>query len=260
MLRALMISATGMSAQQLAMDNISNNLANVNTTGFKASQAKFADIFYQAINEPQPLVTTESTSPAVGIGVQNTAIERSFIQGAIETTGNPLDMAVQGEGFFQVLRPDGSVAYTRDGSFKVSGEGLLCTNQGYPIIPEVQIPDDAVEVVLSADGTVSVKGVNDTTPNPVAQLELARFVNPGSLESLGQNLFGETSASGQAIVNTPGQEGLGTVVQSSLERSNVSLVQEMVNMIMTQRAYEVNTKSIQTADDMMKMANNLRRV
>ncbi len=260
MLRALMISATGMSAQQLAMDNISNNLANVNTTGFKASQAKFADIFYQAVNEPQPLTPAENNQPSLGIGVQNTAMERSFMQGALENTGNPLDMAVQGDGFFQVLQPDGSVAYTRDGSFKVSGDGLLCTNQGCPVMPEVQIPADAAEVSVAADGTVMVKRSTDATSRPIAQLELARFVNPGSLESLGQNLYASSAASGEVIVNTPGQEGMGTLVQGSLERSNVNLVQEMVNMIMTQRAYEINTKSIQASDDMMKMANNLSRL
>lgn len=260
MLNALMISATGMSAQQIAMDNISNNLANVNTTGFKASKAKFADIFYQAIHEPQPLTGAQGQQPTIGIGVQNTAIERSFVQGTLEPTGNPLDMAVQGDGFFQVIRPDGTLAFTRDGSFKVSGEGLLCNSQGYPLMPEVQIPEDAIEVVMAADGTVSVKRMTDTMPRAVAQIELARFVNPGSLESLGQNLFAVTEASGQAIINTPGQEGLGNVVQGSLERSNVNLVEEMVAMIMTQRAYEINSKSIQAADDMMKMANNLRRI
>lgn len=260
MFRALMISATGMSAQQLAMDNISNNLANVNTTAFKSSQAKFADIFYQAIDEPQPLIAEPGAQPSVGIGVQNTTIDRSFAQGTLESTGNAMDMAIQGEGFFQVVRPDGTLAYTRDGSFKVSSEGVLCNAQGFPLVPEVQIPSDAVDVVMSSDGTISVKRLTDTTAQPIAQIELARFINPGSLESLGNNLFAATEASGEAMVNTPGQEGIGDLVQGSLERSNVNLVQEMVAMIMTQRAYEVNTKSIQAADDMLKMANNLRRV
>lgn len=260
MMRALMISATGMTAQQLAMDNISNNLANVNTTGFKTTQAKFSDIFYQKMNDVENVTTPQQAQPTVGIGVRNAEIARQFTQGTIESTGGQLDLAVQGDGFFQVLRPDGTMAYTRDGSFKVNSEGLVCTNQGFPLVPQIEVPADAVEIIMGADGTVSMKRLQDTIPQPVAQLELSRFINPGSLTSLGQNLYAVSEASGDAIVNTPGQDGLGQVVQGSLERSNVNLVNEMVNMIMTQRAYEMNTKSIQASDEMMKLANNLRRV
>jgi len=260
MMRALMISATGMTAQQLAMDTISNNLANVNTTGFKASQAKFADVFYQQLHGITEGVRAEVQTPPIGLGVRNAEIQRQFTQGVVESTGNPLDIAIQGEGFFQVLRPDGSMGFTRDGSFTVNAEGILCTAQGYPLSPIIEIPADAAEVQISADGTVSVKRVGDMVPRAIGQLELAQFINPSGLESLGHNLYASTVASGDPMVNTPGQEGLGNLVQGSLERSNVNLVQEMVNMILTQRAYEVNSKSIQAADEMMKMTNNLRRV
>jgi flagellar basal-body rod protein FlgG len=253
-----MISASGMSAQQLALDNISNNLANVNTTGFKASKARFADIYYQKIQAPEALEKTAS-GPGIGLGVENTQIQRQFMQGALETTGNPLDLAIQGEGFLQVIRPDGSIGYCRDGSLKVDGNGLICTAQGYPLSPGIEIPDDAKDISIGPDGTVSVKRPMDTAPRAIGQIELARFINPGGLESLGGNLFAATEVAGEPIVNTPGQEGLGTLGQGMLERSNVNLVQEMVDMIMAQRAYEINTKSIQASDDMLRMTNNLRR-
>jgi flagellar basal-body rod protein FlgG len=256
MMRALMISASGMTAQQLAMDTIANNLANVNTTAFKTSQAKFADILYQQTGE-----TTSATAGdplSVGLGVQNTQIQKQFTSGTLQATNNPLDLALQGEGFFQVLQPDGSVAYTRDGSFKVSSEGVLCTANGNPISPQVQIPTDALQVKIGADGVVAVQKQGDTVAQPIAQLELARFVNSNGLQSIGQNMYSTSEASGEPIVNTPGNDGLATIAQGNLEMSNVNLVQEMVNMIFTQRAYEVNTKSIQASDEMLKMANNLK--
>lgn len=260
MMRALMISATGMTAQQLAMDTISNNLANVNTTGFKTSQATFADIFSRQVGASEGVNETGAGPSAVGLGVRTAEIEQQFTQGQIESTGNPMDLAIQGNGFFQVLRPDGSFAYTRDGSFTVNAEGVLSTSQGYAVSPEVQLPQDVSEIQIAADGTVRVKRAGQGVARPVAQLELAQFVNPNGLITLGNNLFAATEASGEALAHTPGQDGLGTVMQGSLERSNVNLVQEMVNLIMTQRAYEVNTRSIQAADEMMKMTNNLRRV
>jgi len=259
MMRALMISATGMAAQQLAMDTISNNLANVNTTGFKASQAKFSDVFYQQVAEADAAGGAAPSLP-VGLGVQNSQIQKIFTAGQFENTGNAMDFAIQGEGFFQVTRPDGTVAYTRDGALKINGEGVLVTSLGDVLAPEIQIPRDATEVSIGSNGVVTVARQGQNAPQAVGQLELAKFVNPGGLENLGQNLFQATPASGEALVNTPGQEGMGTLVQGVLERSNVNLVQEMVNMIFTQRAYEVNTKAIQSTDEMMKMANNLRRV
>ncbi len=254
-----MISASGMSAQQLAMDTISNNLANVNTTGFKASQAKFADVFYQQVHRIDGAQGSESAGPSQGLGVKHSQIQRVFTQGTVEATGNPLDLAVQGEGFFQVIRPDNSIGYTRDGSFSVNSQGILCTAQGYPLSPQIEIPSDTTEVQIGADGTVAIKRVGDMMPREIAQLELAQFINPGGLESLGNNVYAMTSASGDTMAGTPGDDGLGSIAQGNLERSNVNLVQEMVNMIITQRAYEVNTKSIQAADEMLKMANNIKR-
>ncbi|MEW6517286.1 MAG: flagellar basal-body rod protein FlgG [candidate division FCPU426 bacterium] len=257
MLRTLMISATGMSAQQTALDIISHNLANVNTTGFKSSQANFADLFYQQV---APAEETDAAQPGgVGLGVSPAQVERSFTQGQLQTTGNTLDLAVQGQGFFQVLRPDGSLGYTRDGSFSLNAEGVLCTAQGCPLVPEIRVPDDTSSILVGADGTVSVQRAGQSGAQAVGQLELAGFMNPGGLENLGHNLYASTVAAGDPMVNTPGQDGLGLMVQGSLERSNVNLVEEMVNLILTQRAYEVNTKSIQAADEMMRMTNNLRR-
>jgi flagellar basal-body rod protein FlgG len=183
-----------------------------------------------------------------------------FSQGTITTTGNPLDLAIQGDGFFQVLKADGSTAYTRDGSFRVNGDGKLTTAQGYLISPEIQIPTDAQAVTVGTDGTVSVTTAGSATPKVVGQLELSRFVNPAGLTSEGENIYSATVAAGQPIINTPGQEGLGSLAASSLEQSNVNLVQEMVNMIQTQRAYEINSKAVQASDQMMQMANNLKAV
>lgn len=257
MIQSLWISATGMSAQQLNMDTISNNLANVNTTGFKSGRAQFADLFSQQLKPTE--AEDGQAAVAVGLGTQNTAIDRSFTQGTVENTGNSLDLAIQGEGFFQILKPDGTLAYTRDGTLKVSSDSILCTSQGYPLTPEIRIPEDALEISIGTDGTVAVKCSGDSTAKTIAQLELTRFVNPAGLSSEGQNMFTATAAAGETIVNTPGQDGLGSITQGALERSNVNLVVEMVNMILTQRAYEVNTKAIQATDEMIKMANNLRR-
>lgn len=257
MLRTLMISATGMSAQQTALDLISHNLANVNTTGFKSSQANFSDLFYQQLAPAGE--TGVGQTDGVGLGVTPAQVERCFTQGQLQTTSNPLDLAVEGQGFFQVLRPDGSLAYTRDGSFSLDSEGVLSTAQGLPLVPEIRVPSDASAVSIGSDGTVTVQRAGQAGAQAVGQLELAGFMNPNGLESLGHNLYAATVASGDPSVNTPGQDGLGLMVQGSLERSNVNLVEEMVNLIMTQRAYEVNTKSIQAADEMMRLTNNLRR-
>lgn len=254
MFQTLMISASGMSAQQAALDVVANNLANVNTTGFKSSQAKFSDLFSQAVAQPEG-----TPSPGQGLGVKNEQVETQYSQGDLQSTNNPLDIAIQGDGFFQVTLPDGTLGYTRDGSLKLNGDGILGTAQGYPLYPEIQVPGDAGSIVLGTDGTVSAVRAQDGVSKPIGQLELARFVNPGGLEKQGQNLLVATQASGEAQVNTPGKDGLGTVVQGSVERSNVNMVQEMVNLILAQRAYEINTKAIQTTDDMLRMGNNLRR-
>jgi len=257
MMNSLWISATGMSAQQLNMDTISNNLANANTTAFKTSRAQFADIFYQQTIKDGESDTANAVQ-STGLGSRNTSLTRTFSQGTITTTGNALDLAIQGDGFFQVQRADGSTAYTRDGTFRVSGDGKLTTAQGYLVSPEIQIPNDASGVTVGADGTVSVTTASSATPRVVGQLELCRFVNPGGLSSEGQNLYTATSAAGDPVVNTPGQDGLGSVASGSLEQSNVNLVQEMVNMIQTQRAYEINSKAVQATDQMMQITNNLR--
>jgi len=259
MMQALWVSATGMNAQQLNMDTISNNLANVNTTAYKSSHAQFADIFYQQMRTEDGVGEGEPAGPALGLGTRNVAMLREFTQGTIETTGNALDVAIQGDGFLQVIKPDGSPAYTRDGALKINGEGYLCTSQGYALSPEIQIPSDAAELTIAADGTITVKTPRDAEAQPVGQLELTRFLNPSGLQSEGQNLLTATSASGEPVAGTPGTDGLGALVAGSLERSNVNLVSEMVSMIQTQRAYEVNSKAIQATDEMMRMSNNLRR-
>ncbi|NTV52185.1 MAG: flagellar basal-body rod protein FlgG [Candidatus Firestonebacteria bacterium] len=257
MMNSLWISATGMSAQQMNMDTISNNLANANTTAFKTSRAQFADIFFQQTQAADE--TAAAGSPlSVGLGSRNMALSRMFSQGTIISTGNALDLAIQGDGFFQVQRADGSTAYTRDGSLRVDGEGKLSTAQGYALSPEIQIPSDAQAVTVGIDGTVSVTTAGSAVPRVVGQLELCRFLNPAGLTSEGQNLYTATTAAGEPTVNTPGQDGLGSLVPGSLEQSNVNLVQEMVNMIQTQRAYEVNSKAVQATDEMMRMANSLR--
>jgi flagellar basal-body rod protein FlgG len=258
MMHALWVSATGMSAQQLNMDTIANNLANVNTMGYKSAHAQFADVFYQQVQN-QEAAGDSPAAPAVGLGTRNIAIAHEYSQGEISATGNPLDVAVQGDGFLQVVRPDGTLAYTRDGALQISGDGTLCNTQGYHLSPEIQIPADATDVSIAADGTVSVRTAADAVPRPVGQLELSRFVNPSGLQNLGQNLAAATPASGEPQTSTPGTNGLGVLAAGSLERSNVNLITEMVNMILAQRAYEVNTKAVQATDEMMRMANNLRR-
>lgn len=259
MMHALWISATGMSAQQMNLDTIANNLANVNTTGFKSSRAQFNDIFYRQVQQQEDGEGVQASGPAVGLGTRNVGIQREFSQGALTATGKALDIAIQGDGFLQVSKPDGTLAYTRDGALQVSGDGYLCNAQGYRLSPEIQIPDGATDVSIAADGTVSVRTTQDVSLQAVGQLELARFINPAGLESEGQNLLSATSAAGEPQVSTPGTDGLGTLCAGNLEGSNVNMITEMVGMIQTQRAYEVNTKAIQATDEMMRMANNLRR-
>jgi len=262
MLRAIWTAAAGMKAQQLFIDTIANNLANVNTSGFKKSRVNFQDLLYQIITMAGTKAPGGGQLPVgieVGHGVQPVAIEKLFTQGDITETKNPLDIVIEGNGFFQVLQPDGSVAYTRDGSFKLDKDGRMVTANGLPLEPEIVIPSEATNISISHDGTVSVLIPGSTTPQQVGSIALAKFINPGGLKSIGYNLYETTDASGESIIGAPGLEGFGAISQGFLEMSNVQVVEEMANMIIAQRAYEINAKSIQTTDEMLRIANNLRR-
>jgi flagellar basal-body rod protein FlgG len=262
MMRALYSAATGMSAQQLNMDVISNNLANVNTTGFKRSRADFQDLLYQEIRPagtPEPGGNQLPVGIEVGLGVKTGSTETMFDAGTLENTGNPYDVAIQGNGFFKIQLPDGSSAYTRDGAFKLDSTGRMVTTDGYPLMSGIVIPPNAQSIAIGQDGTVSVTTPGSTTPTTAGKIELDTFPNPAGLQHIGGNNFVANSASGAATTGTPGLAGLGTLSQGTLEMSNVSIVTEMVNMITAQRAYEVNSKAIQTADNMLSIANGLRQ-
>ncbi|PCI19813.1 MAG: flagellar basal-body rod protein FlgG [Piscirickettsiaceae bacterium] len=252
---ALWISKTGLEAQQTRMAVISNNLANVNTTGFKKSRAIFEDLLYQNIRQVGAQSSQDTTLPTglqIGTGVRTVATEKTHTQGSILQTGNSLDMAVSGRGFFQVLRPDGSITYTRDGSFKLDSTGQLVTSGGYPLEPSITIPDDALSVTVGIDGTVSVLQSGSATPSQVGNITLADFINPTGLEPIGENQYRESLSSGSPTVGTPGESGIGILNEGSLETSNVNVVEELVGMIETQRAYEMNSKAISTTDQMLQ--------
>jgi flagellar basal-body rod protein FlgG len=262
MIKAMRTAATGMASQQLNVDNIANNLANVNTAGFKKSKIEFQDVLYQNLRRPGAASALGQEVPvglAIGYGSRPSATVRQYTTGDLQQTGNPLDIAIEGDGFFQIQRPDGSTAYTRDGTFKLSADGRLVTSDGYFMIPEITLPEDTTSVAVGKDGTLEIMQFGQDDPTQVGQIELARFVNPAGLSAIGRNLLVETSASGDPITDVPGQGGLGEVNQGYVEMSNVSVVDEMVNMIVAQRAYEMNSKAIQTADDMAAIANNLKR-
>ena len=262
MISALWTAATGMGAQQTNIDIISNNLANVNTTGFKKSRVNFQDMMYQQLNQPGTPNAQGAEVPIgveIGHGTKVSATQKIFTTGDLQNTGNPLDILIEGDGFFQVLRPDGVMSYTRDGSFKQDSTGRVVTSDGYPIQPEIYIPQDATVISITSDGTISVQIAGDNQHQQLGQIQMARFSNPAGLNSIGRNLYEETGASGNAITNNPGSAGYGTIVQGFLEMSNVQVVEEMVNMIAAQRAYEVNSKSIQAADEMLSTATQLRR-
>lgn len=261
MLRSLYTAATGMKSNQLYIDNISNNLSNVNTTGFKKSKLEFQDLLYQTLVEPGGSNAEGAKSPQglqVGLGVRSAATQRIFSQGNMQQTGNPLDVAIAGVGFLQVQMPGGEIGYTRDGSLKVSADGTLVTTNGFPLEPMVQIPAGVKEVAIDDYGHVSVTMTDTGASEEVGQIELAKFLNPAGLKSIGDNLYLATTASGDAEVDVPGNNGLGTTKQAYLEASNVELVEEMVSMIIAQRAYEVSSKAIQTSDSMLQMANQLK--
>lgn len=260
--RALRTAATGMFGQQLNVDIIANNLANVNTTGFKKGRPDFQDLMYQTLKTSEVSDNPNIQQPAeiqVGNGVVPVATPKSFAQGDIQPTNNPLDAAIQGDGFFQIRRTDGTTAYSRDGSFQISGEGMLVTAQGYVVEPGLSIPSDTTSISITQDGTVNATVAGQSTPSKVGQLELAKFVNPVGLNPIGGNLYTETPSSGKAVLGAAGSEGFGTLMPQSLESSNVDVVEEMVSMIVAQRAYEINSKTIQTVEDMLTMANNLQR-
>jgi flagellar basal-body rod protein FlgG len=261
MLRSLYTSATGMKANQLYIDNISNNLANVNTTGYKKSKLEFQELLYQTIIDPGAGTSDGSKSPAglqLGLGVRSAANQKIFGQGNLQETKNPFDMAITGAGFLQVQMPNGDLAYTRDGSFKISSDGTLVTSQGFALEPQITVPDGAHDIQIDATGKVSVMMNDSGTTEEIGQIEMVKFLNEGGLKSIGNNLYQVSGASGEPEVGTPGTNGLGTLAQGFLEASNVELVEEMVNMIVAQRAYEISAKAIQTSDSMLQMANQLR--
>ncbi|BAW63406.1 flagellar basal-body rod protein FlgG [Helicobacter pylori] len=262
MLRSLYSATSGMLAQQTHIDTTSNNIANVNTTGFKKSRADFNDLFYQAMQYAGTNTSNTTLSPdgmEVGLGVRPSAITKMFSQGSPKETENNLDVAITGKGFFQVQLPDGTIAYTRSGNFKLDEQGNLVTSEGYLLIPQITLPEDTTQVNIGVDGTVSVTQGLQTTSNVIGQITLANFVNPAGLHSMGDNLFSITNASGEAIVGNPDSQGLGKLRQGFLELSNVRLVEEMTDLITAQRAYEANSKSIQTADAMLQTVNSLKR-
>ena len=261
MMRSLYTATTGMQAQQIQIDVTSNNIANVNTIGFKSSTAQFADLLYQTLQyagTPTSTTTQSPTGQQIGLGVRPTAIAKTFSQGSLKETGNELDLAIAGRGMFQIQLPDGTTAYTRNGSFKLDSNGTMVTADGYPVVPQITIPADTQQVSVGTDGTVSVLQPGQTNMQQVGQLQMALFVNPAGLAALGDNNYINTAASGDPIVGTPGLEGLGTVKQGFVEMSNVSLVEQMTDLITGQRAYEANSKAITTADNMLDIVNRLK--
>jgi flagellar basal-body rod protein FlgG len=264
MMRSLWTAASGMTGQQFNIDTISNNLANVNTTGFKQMRADFEDLLYQTLRlagTPSTEVTVVPTGVQVGHGVKPGATQKIFTQGALQATGNTADIAIEGEGFFRVLQYDGSYGYTRDGSFKIDANAQFVNSNGYRLMPEVVLPEGFLNdsVAISQDGRITVKVAGGDDPIEVGQLELYRFVNPAGLQSIGENLMTQTNASGEPIPGRPGFDGMGKTLQKYLEMSNVSVVKEMVNMIVAQRAYELNSRAIQTSDSMLATATSLKR-
>lgn len=259
--RALRTAASGMSAQELNIEVISNNIANINTTAFKKNKPQFQDLMYQQVSV-SPINSESSTAVSgntlqIGNGVQPTSTEKIFNQGDMTQTNNQLDLAISGQGFFQVKKPDGTYAYTRDGSFKVDSEGKIVTSSGYYLDPSVTIDENTLSVTIAKDGSVQATKVGGTT-STAGNIELARFMNPGGLKSLGDNLYEQTEASGTPIIGTPNTSSFGSVNQGYLEASNVDIVEEMISMISAQRAYEINSKTVQTVEQMMQMANNLK--
>ncbi len=260
MMRALYTAAAGMAAQQFNIDTISNNIANVNTAGFRGNQARFQDLIYQQLRAPGTPVGSSVVPVAqeVGLGVKVASSEKIFTQGTIQQTNNPLDVAIQGDGFFQVTKPDGTIAYTRDGSFKRDSNGSVVTADGYFLNPQITIPQSALQVGVGADGAVTALLPGQSAPQQLGQVQIARFTNAAGLAPVGQNLFSQTGASGSPIVSQPGINGAGTLQGGYVENSNVSIVDQMVAMITAQRAFEANSKAVTTADQMLQTAVNTK--
>ncbi len=262
MIRSLYSAATGMIAQQTQIDTTTNNIANVNTIGYKKQRAEFADLMYQTMEYAGTATSNTTQSPTgiqVGLGVRPTAVAKMFSQGNFKETGNNLDMAIAGNGFFQIQLPNGNTAYTRNGSFKIDQDGTVVNSDGYPLIPETVIPEDTTNISIGSDGTVTVLQAGQTQANEIGQIQLANFINPAGLHSMGDNLYMNTTSSGDAIVALPGEGGLGQTKQGFVEMSNVQLVDEMTDLITGQRAYEANSKAITTSDEMLKTVNQLKR-
>jgi flagellar basal-body rod protein FlgG len=251
MIRSLWIAKTGLDAQQTNLDVISHNLANVSTNGFKRQRAVFEDLLYQNLRQPGAQSTQQTQIPSglqLGVGVRTIATEHIHTQGSLQRTENPLDIAINGQGFFQIQMPDGTLAYTRDGAFQRDSTGQLVTSSGYPVSPAITIPADAISITISRDGIVSVTQAGQAAPTQVGNLQLATFINNGGLQSVGENLYVETASSGTPTPNTPGSNGAGLLNQGLVETSNVNVAEELVSMIQTQRAYEMNSKAVQTSD------------
>lgn len=262
MLKSLYSGASGMYAQQQNLDNISNNLANVNTTAFKKSSLEFQDLMYQTLRAAGTQTGANTQTPTelqLGSGVRVVASNKNFEQGAVVASGNPLDVAIVGEGFFRIRNEDGTEAYTRDGHFKLSAEGTIVTSDGYIVEPEISIPEDTQAVLIGDNGVVSVLLHGDPTPQEVGQFELAKFINPGGLKHIGNNMYETTVASGEALTGTPQETGYGKLTQSYIEKSNVNITTELVEMIQTQRAFDLNSKAIKASDEMLNTANGLKR-
>ena len=260
MMRSLFIAKTGMEAQQTQLDHISHNLANSATNGYKKSHAVFEDLMYQNLRQSGANSTEQNQLPTglqVGLGTRAVATSRSFTQGNLQTTERSLDVAIRGNGFFEIQMPDGTTGYTRDGSFQVNSQGQMVTNNGFPVQPGITIPANATSITVSQEGLVSVVVPGNAQPQQVGQLQLTNFINPAGLEPKGQNLYTETAASGTPNTGTPGQESFGQLQQGALETSNVNVVEELVGMIQTQRAYELNSKAIQTSDQMLQRLTQL---
>jgi len=262
MIRSMWAAASGMQAQSMNIDVIANNIANVTTTGFKRSRAEFQDLLYETMQPPGGS-TSENTQAPTGIqlghGVRPVAVAKNFTEGELQLTKNELDIAIEGNGFFQVTLPNDTTAYTRAGAFKLDKDGRIVTPDGFLLNPEISVPTDTISLSIGLDGTVSALRAGDSAPRQIGTIQLARFNNPAGLQSMGKNLFLPTDASGAAIVGTAGERNFGTISQGFLEMSNVSIVDEMVNMITAQRSYETNSKVVQASDDMLQTANNLKR-
>jgi flagellar basal-body rod protein FlgG len=261
MMRSLFTAATGMESQQVTIDTISNNLANVNTTAFKRSRANFHDLLYQTLKAPGQNSTAGTVVPTgvqIGAGSRVSSVEKLFNEGAIRVTNKTTDLMIEGQGFFRVQKDDGTIAFTRDGSFKVDNTGRIVTSEGFPLVPEIVVPENVTsdKIHVGLDGTVTARIGNEA--QDIGQIVLANFVNPTGLESLGRNLYANTPASGEALQGQPNSQGFGRIGQGELEASNVNIVEEMVNMISGQRAYEINSKVIQTGDQMLQQTNNIR--